>query len=54
MEGSTVPLAETIEAFGKICDGELDNVPEQAFYNVGGLDDVMRQWDEIKAETGEK
>ena len=54
VEGSTVPLAETIEAFGKICDGELDNVPEQAFYNVGGLDDVMRQWDEIKAETGEK
>ncbi len=54
VEGSTVPLEETIEAFGKICDGELDNVPEQAFYNVGGLDDVMRRWDEIKAETGEK
>lgn len=54
VEGSTVPLEETVEAFGKICDGELDNVPEQAFYNVGGLDDVMRRWDEIKAETGEK
>ncbi len=54
VEGSTVPLAETIEAFGKICDGELDHVPEQAFYNVGGLDDVMQRWDEIKTQTGEK
>ncbi|PLC12487.1 ATP synthase subunit beta [Kocuria flava] len=54
VEGSTVPIAETIEAFGKICDGEFDHVPEQAFYNVGGLDDVMRQWDEIKSRTGGK
>ncbi|MCT1803088.1 F0F1 ATP synthase subunit beta [Kocuria sp. WRN011] len=54
VEGSTVPLEETIEAFGKICDGELDHVPEQAFYNVGGLDDVMQRWDEIKSQTGEK
>ena len=54
VEGSTVPLKETIESFKKICDGELDHVPEQAFYNVGGLDDVMEQWDEIKRSTGEK
>ncbi|MEF3122137.1 F0F1 ATP synthase subunit beta [Kocuria flava] len=54
VEGSTVPIAETIEAFGKICDGEFDHVPEQAFYNVGGLDDVMRQWEEIKSRTGGK
>ena len=54
VEGSTVPLTETVEAFGKICDGELDHVPEHAFYNVGGLDDVMQRWDEIKTQTGEK
>jgi F-type H+-transporting ATPase subunit beta len=54
VEGSTVPLKETIESFKKICDGELDHVPEQAFYNVGGLDDVMEQWDSIKRSTGEK
>ena len=54
VEGSTVPLTETVEAFAKICDGELDHVPEQAFYNVGGLDDVMQRWDEIKSQTGEK
>lgn len=54
VEGSTVPVAETIESFKKICDGDLDHVPEQAFYNVGGLDDVMAKWDEIKRSTGEK
>jgi F-type H+/Na+-transporting ATPase subunit beta len=54
VEGSTVPLAETIEAFGKICEGEFDHVPEQAFYNVGGLDDVMQQWEQIKKRTGGK
>ncbi|GEO94076.1 F0F1 ATP synthase subunit beta [Kocuria turfanensis] len=54
VEGSTVPLAETIEAFGKITEGEFDHVPEQAFYNVGGLDDVMQKWDEIKTRTGGK
>ena len=50
--GSTLPLADTIEGFSKIADGELDHVAEQAFYNVGGLDDVMKQWDRIQKETG--
>ena len=50
--GSTLPLADTIEGFSKIADGELDHVAEQAFYNIGGLDDVMRQWDKIQKETG--
>ena len=31
-----------------ICDGECDEIPEQAFFNVGGMDDVMKQWDRIK------
>jgi F-type H+-transporting ATPase subunit beta len=48
LEGSTVPLADTIEAFTKIADGELDDVAEQAFYMCGGLDDVERQWAEIQ------
>jgi F-type H+-transporting ATPase subunit beta len=42
VEGSTVPLKETIEGFSKIADGEMDNVPEQAFFNCGGLEDVMK------------
>ena len=47
LEGSTVPLDENIEAFTKICDGEYDHVPEQAFFMCGGLDDVERQAAEL-------
>ncbi|MEY3406770.1 MAG: hypothetical protein RLZZ556_842 [Actinomycetota bacterium] len=49
--GSTVPLKETIEGFSKIANGDFDNVAEQAFFNVGGLEDVERQWAKIQAET---
>jgi F-type H+-transporting ATPase subunit beta len=48
LEGSTVPVSETIEAFTKIADGEYDHVAEQAFFMCGGLDDVERQWAEIQ------
>jgi F-type H+-transporting ATPase subunit beta len=48
LEGSTVPLADTIEAFSKISDGDFDHVAEQAFYMCGGLEDVERQWAEIQ------
>ena len=48
IEGSTVPLDETIDAFTKICDGEYDHVAEQAFFMCGGLDDVEAKWAEIQ------
>ncbi len=48
IEGSTVPLDETIDAFTKICDGEYDHVAEQAFFMCGGLDDVNAKWAEIQ------
>ncbi len=54
VEGSTVPLKDTIESFQMICNGDVDHIPEQAFYNIGGMDDVMRQYEEIKAQTGAK
>ena len=40
LPGSYVPLSETIDAFERICDGEFDHYPEQAFNGLGGLDDV--------------
>src|SRR5512134_2498974 len=43
LDGSFVPLSETIEAFTKIADGEYDSTPEQAFFMCGGLDDVERK-----------
>ncbi|MDO4665743.1 MAG: F0F1 ATP synthase subunit beta [Actinomycetaceae bacterium] len=48
VEGSTVPLSETIEAFKRICEGYYDKVPEQAFYNIGGIDDLERTWHEMQ------
>ncbi len=49
--GSTVPLSETIEAFKRIADGYYDQVPEQAFYNIGGIDDLERKWHELEKES---
>ena len=50
IEGSTVPLSETVEAFTKIADGDYDHVPEQAFFMCGGLDDVERQAAELEKD----
>ena len=50
IEGSTVPIADTVEAFTKICDGDYDHVAEQAFFMCGGLDDVDRKWEQIQKE----
>ncbi|MDQ2850793.1 F0F1 ATP synthase subunit beta [Dermatophilaceae bacterium Sec6.4] len=47
LEGSTVPLKDTIEAFTKIADGDYDSSPEQAFFMCGGLDDVERKTKEL-------
>ncbi|GGC12080.1 F0F1 ATP synthase subunit beta [Cellulomonas carbonis] len=50
--GSTVPLSETVEAFSKIADGEFDHIAEQAFFNIGGLEDLERNWARIQKEIG--
>jgi F-type H+-transporting ATPase subunit beta len=50
VEGSTVPLAETIEAFKKISEGEYDHFPEQAFFMCGGLEDLERKAKELMKE----
>ncbi len=50
LEGSTVPLEDTIEAFSKISDGDYDHVAEQAFFMCGGLDDVEAKWSELQKE----
>jgi F-type H+-transporting ATPase subunit beta len=39
-EGRIVPLEETIDGFERICNGEVDDLPEQAFYMVGNLDEA--------------
>jgi F-type H+-transporting ATPase subunit beta len=41
--GKYVPLAETIQGFNMILTGELDNLPEQAFYLVGNIDEAIEK-----------
>ena len=50
--GSYVPADETIEAFTRICDGVYDEIPEQAFSGIGGIDDLERRWHDMKQEFG--
>src|SRR5712692_8318614 len=49
-DGVYVPIAETIEAFGALVRGDLDNIPQQAFRMVGGVDDVMKKARELGVE----
>ena len=39
--GIFVPIDETVESFEALVNGDLDNVPEQAFLNVGGVESVL-------------
>jgi F-type H+-transporting ATPase subunit beta len=41
LPGIYVPIEETVESFEALCNGELDEVPEQAFFNVGGVESVL-------------
>ena len=50
--GSTVPLKDTIEGFSAIASGEFDHVGEQAFFNLGDINDVLKEWDRIQKESG--
>jgi len=47
VDGSDVPVKETVEAFKKISQGEFDHIPEQAFFMCGGLDDLDRNYREL-------
>jgi len=41
VKGEYVPVAETVESFEALINGELDEVPEQAFLNVGSVEQVL-------------
>jgi F-type H+-transporting ATPase subunit beta len=45
--GVTVPLEETIRSFKMVIDGEVDHLPEQAFFMQGGIDDVFARAKEL-------
>ncbi len=48
--GAYVKLEDTIKGFAMIIDGELDDVPEQAFYMTGSIDEVLAHAKEAKGE----
>ncbi len=47
-DGSFVSRTDTIEAFRRLCDGDFDSYPEQAFFSCGGLDDVEAKAKELR------
>lgn len=51
IEGVYVPLSETIKGFRKIIDGDTDDYPEMAFFNVGTIEDVEIRAEKMKTEA---
>lgn len=49
--GRFVPLADTIKGFKMIINGEVDSIPEQAFYMVGNIDEVFENAKKLKHEV---
>merc|ERR1712212_936273 len=49
--GKLVELAETIDGFKKILSGEMDHLPEVAFYMVGDINDAAAKADRLAEET---
>ena len=52
LPGVMVPLNETIRGFKLILNGEMDEYPEQAFLNVGTIDDAIEKGKKMLAEIG--
>ncbi|MCH2175952.1 MAG: F0F1 ATP synthase subunit beta [Lentisphaeria bacterium] len=49
MDGKQVPVEETIRSFQEVLDGKHDDLPEDAFYMVGGIDEVIAKAKSMKA-----
>ena len=52
--GRYVPLADTIKGFKAIIDGEMDEYPESAFFNVGTIEDVKKKAEDMAAADAKK
>jgi len=47
--GKYVPIADTVRGFKEICEGKHDDKPEQAFYMMGGIEEVIQKAEELKS-----
>ena len=46
-----MPVEETVESFEALVNGELDEVPEQAFLNVGGVEQVLAKAKQLQDQA---
>jgi len=51
VEGKYVKIADTIRAFKEIVEGKHDELPEQAFYNVGTIDEAVEKAEQIRKQA---
>jgi len=51
LDGQYVPISETVRGFREILDGEHDDLPEQAFFMVGTIDDAVEKAERLRAEA---
>jgi F-type H+-transporting ATPase subunit beta len=52
LKGEYVPVGETVESFEALVRGDLDEVPEQAFLNVGGIEQVLAKAEQLQKSAG--
>jgi F-type H+-transporting ATPase subunit beta len=50
LKGVNVPIQETVESFEALLNGDVDDVPEQAFLNVGGIESVLEKAKKLESE----
>jgi F-type H+-transporting ATPase subunit beta len=50
LKGVNVPVEETVESFEQLCSGELDDLPEQAFLNVGNADSARAKAKQLEEQ----
>ncbi len=48
--GKYVPIQETIRSFREVAEGKYDEIPEQAFYMVGGIEEVLEKAEKMQQE----
>jgi F-type H+-transporting ATPase subunit beta len=47
-KGKYVKIADTVRSFKEVVEGKHDEIPEQAFYMQGSIDDVLEVWENMK------
>jgi F-type H+-transporting ATPase subunit beta len=52
LPGIFTPVSETVSSFEALVNGDLDDLPEQAFLNVGGADDAQRKAKQLREQAG--